>query len=110
MKKLVFLFPVLSFLVSCSTTPEAVVAPDYTKMVETSLSHPVYIEGDSTWTIEERMKHYGVPGVSIAVIKDYKIEWIKSYGIIDKESKSPVTDQTLFQAGSISKPVAAMGH
>ncbi|PKV51441.1 CubicO group peptidase (beta-lactamase class C family) [Aquimarina sp. MAR_2010_214] len=109
MKKLVFLFPVLSFFISCSTTPEAVVAPDHIKLVETNLSHPVYIKGDSTWTIEERMKHYGVPGVSIAVIKDYKIDWIKSYGIMDKESKSPVTDQTLFQAGSISKPVAAYG-
>ncbi|WP_025665624.1 serine hydrolase [Aquimarina megaterium] len=109
MKKLIFLFPVLSFFISCSTTPEAVVAPDHVKLVETNLSHPVYIKGDSTWTIEERMKHYGVPGVSIAVIKDYKIDWIKSYGITDKETKSPVTDQTLFQAGSISKPVAAYG-
>lgn len=109
MKKLIFLFPVLSFFISCSTTPEAVVAPDHVKLVETNLSHPVYIKGDSTWTIEERMKHYGVPGVSIAIIKDYKIDWIKSYGITDKETKSPVTDQTLFQAGSISKPVAAYG-
>jgi len=44
------------------------------KAVETNLTYPVYIEGDTTWTIESRMKHYGVPGVSIAVIKDYKIE------------------------------------
>lgn len=53
------------------------------------------------------MKHYGVPGLTIAVIKDSKIIWTKSYGITDRESKQPVTDQTLFQAASISKPVSA---
>src|SRR5216684_3866025 len=69
----------------------------------------VYFEGDSTWTIEQRMKHYHVPGVSIAVINDGKIEWAKSYGVMDEETKEPVTNETLFQAGSISKPVAAYG-
>lgn len=77
--------------------------------VETGLVTPVHIEGETTWSMEERMKYYGVPGVSIAVIKDYKIAWVKSYGVMDKESKEPVVDQTLFQAGSISKPVAAYG-
>lgn len=77
--------------------------------VENGLIRPVYIEGDSLWNIEERMKYYGVPGVSIAVIKDNKIAWTKAYGIMDKETNEPVTTKTLFQAGSISKPVAAYG-
>ncbi|QQR88362.1 MAG: serine hydrolase [Flavobacteriales bacterium] len=76
--------------------------------VETGLCTPVVIEGDSTWTIEERMKHYGVPGVSIAIIDDFRIAWTKSYGVMDTTSKRPVTDSTLFQAASISKPVFAM--
>lgn len=76
--------------------------------VETGLCNPVLIDGDSTWTIEERMKHYGVPGVSIAVIDDFKIAWVKSYGVMDTVSKRPVTDSTLFQAASISKPVFTM--
>ncbi len=79
------------------------------KSVETNLINPIYIEGDSTWTIESRMKFYGVPGVSIAVIKDFEIAWIKSYGIMDKDSQQPVTKETLFQAASISKPVTAYG-
>lgn len=66
------------------------------------------IEGDSTWTIEERMKHYGVPGMSIAVIDDFKVAWVKSYGVMDTASNGPVTDSTLFQAASISKPVFTM--
>lgn len=77
--------------------------------VESSLSTPVYIEGDSLWTIEERMAKYGVPGVSIAVIYNGKIAWTKAYGVMHKERKEPVTTATLFQAGSISKPVAAYG-
>ncbi len=55
------------------------------------------------------MRHYGVEGVSIAVIRDSKLEWAKGYGLADVEAKQPVTAATLFQAGSISKPVAAMG-
>ncbi|MFC4874366.1 serine hydrolase [Negadavirga shengliensis] len=88
---------------TCSGTKDTV------RQVETNLIGPVYIEGDPTWTIEARMAHYGVPGVSIAVIADNKIEWSKSYGVMDKESKKRVTNRTLFQAGSISKPVAAYG-
>ncbi len=72
------------------------------------MTNPVVIEGDSTWTIEERMEHYGVHGVSIAVIDDCKIAWVKSYGVMDTVSKRPVTDSTLFQAASISKPVFTM--
>ena len=59
--------------------------------------------------IESRMAHYGVPGVSIAVINNNAIEWAKGYGYRDKESKLPVDTQTVFEAGSISKPVAALG-
>jgi CubicO group peptidase (beta-lactamase class C family) len=55
------------------------------------------------------MEHYGIPGVSIAVISNHEVVWSKAYGVMDKESKEPVTLNTLFQAGSISKPVASYG-
>jgi CubicO group peptidase (beta-lactamase class C family) len=55
------------------------------------------------------MKLYNVPGLSIAVIDDYKIVWAKAYGVLETGSSTPVTPKTLFQAGSISKPVAATG-
>jgi CubicO group peptidase (beta-lactamase class C family) len=76
--------------------------------VERGLLPAVLIKGDAGWTIQDRMKHYRVPGVSIAVIKDFKVEWAKAYGVKDVETGEPVTPETLFQAGSISKPVAAM--
>jgi CubicO group peptidase (beta-lactamase class C family) len=80
-----------------------------TAQVENGLRPPVLIEGDKTWTIAERMRHYGIEGVSVAVIRDNKLEWAKGYGIADVETKQPVTTSTLFQAASISKPVSAMG-
>ncbi|HEX4441798.1 MAG TPA: serine hydrolase [Thermoanaerobaculia bacterium] len=75
--------------------------------VESGLRAPVLVEGDPLWTIAERLKKHGVPGVSVAVIRDFRIEWAKGYGLADVEGARPVSDTTLFEAGSISKPVAA---
>ena len=77
--------------------------------VERGLRPPVLVERDTPWTLEERMRHYKVPGLSVAVIQDSRIVWAKGYGRADVEAGKPVTAATLFQAGSISKPVAAMG-
>jgi CubicO group peptidase (beta-lactamase class C family) len=76
--------------------------------VEQGLLPAVLVKGDPSWSIEERMKHYKVPGLSVAVINNHKIDWARSYGVTDIEIGEPVTTETLFQAGSISKPVAAM--
>jgi len=77
--------------------------------VESGLRKTSQFTNDPTWNIDERMKFYGVPGVSVVVIKDYKIHWVKHYGVTDKETGKAVDNNTLFQAGSISKPVAAYG-
>src|SRR5260221_930554 len=55
------------------------------------------------------MKLYQVPALSVAVIDDYKIAWAKAYGVTEPGGKTPATPKPLFQAGSISKPVAAAG-
>ena len=60
-------------------------------------------------SLPELMKTFNVPGLSIAVIEDYKITDVKAYGVTAPGSNTPVTSKTLFQAGSISKPVAAAG-
>lgn len=110
-KILVFLyiFPFASFSVSLAqSSPETSGADSRLKRVEQGLLPAVLVKGDPSWSIEERMKHYKVPGLSVAVINNHKIDWARSYGVTDIEIGEPVTTETLFQAGSISKPVAAM--
>ena len=60
-------------------------------------------------SLAELMKTFNVPGLSVAVIENYKVVDVKAYGVIGPGSSTPVTPKTLFQAGSISKPVAATG-
>ncbi len=76
--------------------------------VENNLIPFVPVKGFNGWNILERMKYYKVPGASIAVIKDYKIDWAKGYGLADTTQKSPVTTETMFSAGSISKFLMAV--
>jgi len=65
-------------------------------------------QGLDGYTIQQLMQRFRVPGVSIAVIRDFRIHWAKSYGTADVETGRTVTESTRFQAASISKPVAAM--
>src|SRR5580765_6821107 len=55
------------------------------------------------------MQVYKVPGLSVAVIDNFEVVWAKGYGVMDPGPGKAVTPGTLFQAGSISKPVAAAG-
>jgi CubicO group peptidase (beta-lactamase class C family) len=59
-------------------------------------------------TLAEAMKRVGVPGLSVAVIKDFEVQWTRAYGTADVVTGAAVNADTLFQAASISKPVAAM--
>ena len=59
-------------------------------------------------TLTERMAHYHVPGVSIAVINENQIEWARGYGVANATNATPVTVDTRFYAASISKPITAM--
>ena len=57
--------------------------------------------------LSERMAQFHIPGVSIAVIHNGSIEWAQGFGV-KQLGGAPVDAATLFQAGSISKPLAAM--
>lgn len=59
-------------------------------------------------SIQDRMQFFKVPGVSVAVINAFKVEWARGYGVLDAETREAVRISSLFQAASISKPVAAM--
>lgn len=59
--------------------------------------------------LREVMRALQVPGMSVAVIDRFEIAWAKGYGVARAGSANPVTPRTLFQAGSVSKAVAAAG-
>jgi len=109
MKYIISVLLIIILFQSCAKESNTDTAIDLIKKVETGIPNRSYIAGDSTWTIEERMEHYGVPGVSIAVIHNGKIVWTQGYGVMNKEDNSPVTEQTLFQASLLSMPVTAYG-
>ena len=58
-------------------------------------------------SLADRMYELHVPGVSVAFIHDGKIAWARGFGVT-RIGGARVTPDTLFQAGSISKPVTAM--
>jgi CubicO group peptidase (beta-lactamase class C family) len=79
--------------------------------IENGLLAPIVVAGRpiALMTLAARMAELKVPGVSVAVINGGAIEWAKGYGVTEAGTAAPVTPRTLFQAASVSKPVAALG-
>lgn len=59
------------------------------------------------YTLAERLAHYKVPGISIAVVDSGRLVWARGFGVKEAGTTDSVTATTMFQAASISKPVAA---
>lgn len=108
---------VLSFTVSGSALPNAKSGQNDSDLnariqrVEEGI--PPISLGDSEpplqLNVQKLMQIYKVPALSMTVVDNFKIVWAKGYGVTEAGGKVPVTTHTLFQAGSISKPVAATG-
>ncbi|HEU5402265.1 MAG TPA: serine hydrolase, partial [Terriglobales bacterium] len=57
--------------------------------------------------VPESMKKADIPGVSLALIKDGNTYWVHSFGVKNTTTQQPVTNGTVFEAASLSKPVLA---
>lgn len=110
------LAPLLCLTALCSQTPElraqTALSPEVQSRIENvgaCLTTPVVEKDDphACQTLADRMVADHVPSVSVAVIHNGAIEWALGFGVV-RLGGAPVTAETLFQAGSISKPVAAM--
>jgi len=91
-------------------TPLAAQSPDsIIRLLERNTLPLVHITGEPAVgaPLAERMAAHRTPAVSIAVIDGGKIAWAKAWGMADQQRGRAATTQTLFQAASISKPVAA---
>lgn len=89
-----------------SSTPDQAIA-----RVTAGLRSAIVVKGEPVgkYTLAERMALYKVPGVSIAVVDSGRIVWARGFGVKESGTADSVTATTLFQAASISKPVAATG-
>ena len=58
--------------------------------------------------LSKRMQHYKVPGFSAAFVYQDELAWAKGFGVVEAGGEKPVTNETIFQAASISKSVTAM--
>ena len=99
----------LAALVGQGCRPSSAPLEAKIQRIESGLLPAVMIKGRPVekMNLADRMAAHKVPALSVAVIKDFKVEWARAYGFRDAEQKSPATVETLFQAASISKPVAA---
>lgn len=77
--------------------------------VEHGLTAVLQVEGrePERFTLADRMTRYAVPGVAVAVVHDGEIAWAAGYGSRGPDAGAVGAD-SLFQAASISKAVAAV--
>ena len=107
MRVRLLLIAIVFVLTSCAQSPETSIDRRIGRVEHGLLS----AFGDPPWkrmSLAERMEYYNVPGVSIAVINDYQVEWAKGYGVLEAGGSERVTPETLFQTGSLGKPVVAV--
>ena len=60
------------------------------------------------FTIHSRMEHYKTPGLSLSIVNDKEMDWERSYGFLEAGKSAMVDDNSIFQAGSVSKFVTAL--
>lgn len=107
MRVRLLLIAIVFVLTSCTQSPETSLERRIGSVEHGLLS----AYGDPPWkrmNLAERMVYHNVPGVSIAVINDYQVEWARGYGVLQAGMSERVTPETLFQAGSLGKPVVAV--
>jgi CubicO group peptidase (beta-lactamase class C family) len=59
--------------------------------------------------IKAEMQKRNIPGLSLAVVKEGKVIKMNGYGLANIETNVPVTTETVFKIGSLSKPIIAEG-
>lgn len=97
-------------LAACATPGASDRAPDaHVAAIESGVAEiPLDGEEPLRLTLSQWMEALAIPGVSIAVINDYDVVWSHGFGVADANTRATMTADTVLQAGSIAKPVAAM--
>ncbi len=89
---------------------EAAPADEYQAEIEQAqqIAQKIYDEGLEPKAKELKGKKFRPTGFSVAVAVNGKVVWTQAYGYADLEQKVPVTPETKFRIGSVSKPLTAV--
>jgi CubicO group peptidase (beta-lactamase class C family) len=96
-KKFIAPVLVLDTIALANIFPDVGVAHNFTK------KHATLVDD----FVKKQMAFFEIPGASLAIIKDGKVIYSQIYGVSNAQSGMPVTEKTLFEAGSITKSVFA---
>jgi len=116
MHRFICLMTTLLALISCSrNSPDALLKQRIDRiengLVEFTSPKGLFqvgsVKSEDLRTLAERMKHYHTPGVSMAVIKDFALDWAKPYGVLRTDGDRLVAADSFFEAASTSKLVTA---
>ena len=64
---------------------------------------PDFIRDSLDSYIQKGLNDWNLPGLSVVIVKDGQVVWMKGYGIRDVESRKPVDENTLFMIASNTK-------
>jgi CubicO group peptidase (beta-lactamase class C family) len=68
---------------------------------------PEAVEADLGALVPRLMTEARIPGLQIALIRDGRVVWHRSFGVANAKTSAPVTDDTIFEAASFTKPFFA---
>lgn len=88
---------VVCAIVGCSSPPASPASP----------APPASID-EFRSAVQRVLDETGIPGAGIALVRQSGVEWAGGVGFADRDAKTPVTADTHFRAGSISKTFVAM--
>jgi CubicO group peptidase (beta-lactamase class C family) len=100
-----FIALILCLALSIAVVPTALVAQQATTATVTDHTSALATIEKS---LEEKRKEFGIPGMSLAIVKDDKVIYLKGLGVKDFEKNIPVTPDTRFAIGSSTKAFTAM--
>jgi CubicO group peptidase (beta-lactamase class C family) len=92
-----------------TASPSPVEETQEANLLKTGLAGRIRIEGQAVdfQSLKQRQAHYKVPGVSVAFMRNGQLAWTMQSGVKDVTTELAVDEDTVFQAGSISKPAFA---
>jgi CubicO group peptidase (beta-lactamase class C family) len=98
----------ISFLLTAALLPRPITAQETAAKPAASATDYSAALAAIEKALDDRRKELGIPGISLAIVKDDQVIYVKGLGVKDVDKKLPVTADTRFAIGSASKAFTAM--